>query len=92
MGSIIKNHNKKIIATKKSENLSCNCREKQSCPLNGRCREKNVIYKCVASVPNKEDKVYIGLTEGEWKKISSYCDIRVIVEILLSLTTVLFIE
>ena len=57
-----------MIATKKSENLTCNCREKQSCPLNGRCREKNVIYKCVASVPNKEDKVYIGLTEGEWKK------------------------
>ena len=24
--------------------------------------------KCVASVPNKPDKVYIGLTEGEWKK------------------------
>ena len=68
IGSIIKNHNKKIISSKTSENLECNCREKQSCPLNGKCREKNVIYKCVASVQNKPDKVYIGLTEGEWKK------------------------
>ena len=23
---------------------------------------------CGLSVPNKPDKVYIGLTEGEWKK------------------------
>ena len=68
MGSIIKNHNKKIINTKTSEKLDCNCRQKQNCPLGGKCREKNVIYKCIASVPNKPDKVYIGLTEGEWKK------------------------
>ena len=68
MGRIIKSHNKKITATNTSEKLDCNCRQKQNCPLNGKCREKNVIYKCVASVPNKPDKVYIGLTEGEWKK------------------------
>lgn len=68
MGRIIKSHNKKITTTQKSENLDCNCRQKQNCPLNGKCRQKNVIYKCVASVPNKPDKVYIGLTEGEWKK------------------------
>jgi len=68
MGRIIKSHNKKITASNTSEKLDCNCRQKQICPLNGKCREKNVIYKCVASVPNKPDKVYIGLTEGEWKK------------------------
>ena len=68
MGRIIKSHNKKITTTNTSEKLDCNCRQKQNCPLNGKCREKNVIYKCVASVPNKPDKVYIGLTEGEWKK------------------------
>ena len=68
MGRIIKSHNKKITTTNTSKKLECNCRQKQNCPLNGKCREKNVIYKCVASVPNKPDKVYIGLTEGEWKK------------------------
>ena len=31
-------------------------------------QRKNVSYKCVASVPNKPDKVYIGFTVGEWKK------------------------
>ena len=56
MGRIIKSHNKKITTTNTSEKLDCNCRQKQNCPLNGKCREKNVIYKCVASVPNKPDK------------------------------------
>ena len=68
MGSIIKNHNKKVISTKTTEKLERNCRDKRNCPLNGNCREKNVIYKCIASVPNKPDKIYIGLTEGEFKK------------------------
>ena len=67
IGRIIKSHNKKVTKTEKIENLICNCRIKQDCPLNGKCREKNVIYKCVASVPNKPDKVYIGLTEHEFK-------------------------
>ena len=34
----------------------------------GQCRTKSVVYKCVASVPNKPDKVYIGLTEKEFKE------------------------
>ena len=68
MGRIIKSHNKKITTTKTTENLDCNCRSKQNCPMEGKCRSRNVIYKCIASVPNKPDKVYIGLTEGEWKK------------------------
>ena len=32
------------------------------------CRATNIIYKCTASIPNKPDKVYIGLTEGQFKK------------------------
>ena len=68
MGRIIKTHNKKLTTTKTTEILDCNCRSKQNCPLNGLCRSSSVIYKCIASVPNKPDKVYIGLTEGEWKK------------------------
>ena len=68
MGRIIKSHNKKITTTKTTENLDCNCRSKQNCPMDGKCRSSNVIYKCISSVPNKPDKVYIGLTEGEWKK------------------------
>ena len=68
MSRIIKSHNKKITTKNTTQKLDCNCNQKQNCPLDGKCREKNVIYKCVASVPNKPDKVYIGLTEGEFKK------------------------
>ena len=28
----------------------------------------NAVYKCIASVPTKPDKSYIGLCEDEWKK------------------------
>ena len=28
----------------------------------------NTVYKCIASVPTKPDKSYIGLSEDEWKK------------------------
>ena len=30
--------------------------------------EQNTAYKCIASVPAKPDKSYIGLSEDEWKK------------------------
>ena len=65
---IIKGHNKKLTTTDTKVSLDCNCRAKLNCQMNGNCRSTNVIYKCIASVPNKPDKVYIGLTEGEWKK------------------------
>ena len=64
MGRIIKSHNKKITTTKTTENLDCNCRSKQNCPVDGKCRSNDVIYKCITSVPNKPDKVYIVLREG----------------------------
>ena len=67
MNKIITSHNKKILSKDTTETNNCNCKQKQNCPLEGKCREKSVIYKCTASVPNKPDKVYIGLTEGEFK-------------------------
>ena len=68
MKKIITGHNKKILSEKKKEKSDCNCTKKQDCPLEGKnCREKSVIYKCIASVPEKPDKVYIGLTEAKFK-------------------------
>ena len=68
MSRIIKSNNKKITCPKIEQNLPCNCRNKLECPLDGKCRARSVIYKCVVSATNKPDKVYIGLTEDEWKK------------------------
>ena len=50
--------------------VDCNCNNKESCPLNGRCREKSVIYECMVTTTNEnnEAKSYIGATEGEIKQ------------------------
>ena len=68
IGRIIKSHNKKLSPNTEPAQLDCNCRVKENCPLDGNCRATNIIYKCIVSFPNKPDKVYIGLTEGQFKK------------------------
>ena len=30
--------------------LPCNCRKKHECPLDGKCRAENIVYKGVSSV------------------------------------------
>ena len=54
-----------VAIRKAKSTLPCNCRKKAECPLN---RTSNVIYKCVVSAINHPNKVYIGLSEGEWKR------------------------
>ena len=47
--AIISNHNKAVIS--RSSNLpvqtinTCNCRDKRSCPMDGNCNERNIIYQ-----------------------------------------------
>ena len=71
MASIISAHNKKILSeTEKSSNerKTCNCRNKNICPLDGSCLIESVIYKChVTKSENDEGKHYIGLTGGKFK-------------------------
>ena len=71
---IIQKHNKKTLnKTNKTEeqnvttnNPSCNCRSKNSCPLDNNCLIKNVIYKATITSP-KEIKYYIGSTGNTFK-------------------------
>ena len=44
-----------------------NCRKKHECPLDGRCRAENIVYKCVTSVHGYPNKVYLG-TAGDFKQ------------------------
>ena len=71
MASIVSAHNKKILndTPKPSNDLrTCNCRNKNACPLNGTCLEESVIYKChVRKTENDEGKQYIGLIGGKFK-------------------------
>ena len=75
MSQIVKGHNKKIVQKETQETLECNCRVKTDCPLNGDCRKESVIYKCAATTCNSK-KVYLGLTEGEFKKQRCYDHVK----------------
>ena len=71
----INNHKQKLAAYN-GENTNpeeanaklCNCRKKDSCPLNGECLQPAVIYQAkVTRSDNNQSETYIGLTESEFK-------------------------
>ena len=67
MGSIINNHNKKILSTTTHRKTDCNCRKKDQCPLDKNRLITSVIYKANATKDNT-GKNYIGVTEGTFKQ------------------------
>ena len=68
VASIIKSHNKKLINTSIKNTLPCNWGKKHECPLDGKCRAENIVYKCVASVRGYPNNVYLGNTESNLKQ------------------------
>ena len=69
---IITAHNKTVLhkQTKPSENppKECNCRQKESCPLRGKCLTESVVYQAtVTRTDNQHKETYVGLTEGAFK-------------------------
>ena len=67
MGSIIKSHDKKETNPKKKQTKKCNCRQKEKCLLQGKCRSQDIIYKCVVTATGHPQKVYLGTAEGDFK-------------------------
>ena len=51
----------------------CNCKVKESCPLNGDCLQSSVVYGCkITSNNTAEDSPhYIGLTENTFKDVNT---------------------
>ena len=50
--------------------VHCNCRNKEECPMGGRCNSENVVYQ-TNIFPNgncKEEKVYTGISAENWKQ------------------------
>ena len=49
----------------------CNCQQKNSCPLDGKCLTKCVVYKATVTgtTTSNNQETYIGLTENEFKTI-----------------------
>ena len=49
-------------------NKTCNCRQKNNCPLNGNCLQSSVVYQAtVTRNDNNTSETYIGLTETDFK-------------------------
>ena len=68
MKSIISCHNKQIL-TPKNKKVGCNCRVKNSCPLDSKRLTSELIYQ--ADVTNNlgdEYKYYLGLAETTFKE------------------------
>ena len=68
---LIKKHN--FIQNKKSKTtLSYDCQYKNGCPLNGNYKTENIIYKRTSMTKNNVKKVYLGVSEREFKKNRYY--------------------
>ena len=76
---IIDNHNKRIPNSSKhisvtidntntKDTKTCNCWQKNTCPLNRNCCQSSLIYQVtVTSKDNSTTETYIGLTENDFK-------------------------
>ena len=69
--AIINSHNKKIVNTEESnlQRGTCNCNDKNLCPLNGECNSTNVLYEASLSstLINYDKKTYKGITAPQFK-------------------------
>ena len=69
--TIINSHNAKILFPKKStEQRTCNCLNKENCPLEQKCLTTNIVYKAkvTSNNENHQEKVYFGSCETTFKK------------------------
>ena len=66
---MIKSHNNRILSEEKTQDQpKCNCRQKNTCPLEGHCLDKELIYRCTLKENTTNDGVnYNGLTENTFK-------------------------
>ena len=69
-GIINKSNIAKLSKEKNKVIAKCNCRDKVRGPLEGKCKQKCVVYKVeVYSDPNnkRNKKIYFGSTQGDFK-------------------------
>ena len=72
MSAVILRHNKKLLsALPKTDrpptaDPKCNCRTKTACPLDGKCKQKSIVYKAEIS-SNNTTKLYCGSCSTDFK-------------------------
>ena len=68
MASILSSHNLNVINPYKTRTYGCNCRTKESCPLQNQCLTPKIIYRAdVENDINSETKSYFRLPETPFK-------------------------
>ena len=66
--NLIKQHNSKILnETRKANSDGCNCRKRNSCPLDGACLASGIVYKATVTTNIGQPKIYIGSTKHSFK-------------------------
>ena len=70
--SFITRHNSRIIRKSKPQNKAtenCNCRNKDTCPLQKQCLTKDIVYKASVTTCNTNTtKHYMGMTSKTFKE------------------------
>ena len=66
MSSVIKQHNYRVLSTTENVDRLCNCRNKENCPLDGKCLQSCIVYKADV-ITNKDSHIYYGASDGEFK-------------------------
>ena len=62
------NHPIKLRTNASSKDKTCNCQQKDKCPLNANCLQSSLIYQAtVTRKDNHTTETYIGLTENDFK-------------------------
>ena len=72
MASIIPSHNKKTLNEKrdqeKPEEKECNCKNGvNSCPLNGKCLKRAIVYKATVTAEDGDIRTYTSSTDRTFK-------------------------
>lgn len=64
---ILKNYHNNVTQT---SDPTCSCRNKDLCPIGGKCMYKNVVYEATIfpEENRNEKKRYIGISAGDWKQ------------------------
>ena len=65
----IQGHNHAILHPNVKTKASCNCRNKENCPLSGQCLTSGLVYQCDVTVEGNNDiKTYFGQTLRPFKQ------------------------
>ena len=68
IAAIICFHSKQVLKPK-IENYGCNCRDRDSCPMENQCLIPQIVYRAdVSNSKDNETKFYYTLTETSFKK------------------------